>query len=337
MKYKSYKKEYVFEDDRPFLSCHASTLVVLPNDEILTAYFAGTREKADDVAIWFSRRSKEGVWSAPLKLADKEGVAHWNPVLFQNDQGTIFLYYKVGYEVADWYTMVMESIDNGHTWTTPKALVEGDVGGRGPVRNKPVALSNGVIVSPASLQVPTTWNGYRQLWDSFADISNDGGMTWTKSEVPLNHESIITENDKEKGFNGVIQPTVWESDAGNVHMLMRSTTGFIYRSDSNDWGATWCEAYSTELPNNNSGIDVVRMESGLLALVYNPVRSTWGKRTPLVIRVSSDNGRTWLNEFVLENDPFEYSYPAIVSRGSELFITYTWKRERIAFWKLIMD
>lgn len=39
------RKEYIFGDDRPFLSCHASTLVELDNGDTLAAWFGGTAEK----------------------------------------------------------------------------------------------------------------------------------------------------------------------------------------------------------------------------------------------------------------------------------------------------
>lgn len=334
MRYNDCPKEYLFEDDRPFPSCHASTLVVLPNGEVLAAYFAGTKEKDSDCAIWSSRRSSGGVWTPPVKLADEEGIAHWNPVLFRDPAGTLLLFYKVGHEITAWHTRIIRSADNGRTWTPSAELVAGDVGGRGPVKNKPIVLSNGAMLAPASLEAAAPWNGFTELWDVFADISYDNGFTWERSHVPLDHEAVAKKHDKPVKATGVIQPALWESDGGRVHMLMRSTAGRIYRSDSNDYGETWCGAYPTELPNNNSGIDLVKMDSGLLALAYNPVSSTAGQRTPLVIRLSSDNGLTWDSEFVLEHEPGSYAYPALVSNGSDLYITYTWKRERIAFRKI---
>jgi len=121
-------------------------------------------------------------------------------------------------------------------------------------------------------------------------------------------------------------------------MYTRSTEGAIYRSDSQDGGLTWCEAYPTELPNNNSGLDLVRMDQGILALVYNPVRTEEGKkkgpRTPLVLRLSEDNGKTWGDELLLDEGISQYSYPAIIASGNDLMITYTWRRERIAFYHL---
>lgn len=324
MRYMDQIKEFIFEDDRPFLSCHASTLELLPDGQIMAAWFGGTKEKAGDVAIWVSRRMN-GEWTPPQKVADQEDVPHWNPVLFRRPDGELFLYYKIGTSIAEWVTMVMRSSDDGYTWTSPAPLIEGDLGGRGPVKNKPIVLHDGTIAAPASLE---------PAWDAFVDLSFDGGATWTRSEtVPLDHQAL--------SGKGVIQPTLWESEPGSVHMLLRSTEGAIYRSDSADGGRTWCQAYPTDLPNNNSGIDLVKLESGALALVYNPTRPEPGKhkgpRTPLVLALSRNNGLTWEDELLLDQGDKQYSYPAIVARGPELYVTYTWKRERIAFQQIAIQ
>ncbi|TMV47584.1 neuraminidase (sialidase) [Paenibacillus mesophilus] len=326
-------QEYVFADDVPFESCHASTLVVLPNGHVIAAWFGGTREGADDVAIWLSRRGEES-WTAPVKIADEESEPHWNPVLFRDGGGKIWLFYKVGKKIRSWRTMYIVSEDDGLTWSDPLILVEGDSGGRGPVKNKPIVLEDGTWVAPASIELDT--------WDAFADLSYDNGKTWTASGlVPLQHSGEIAPGGQVPPVpeaslqgKGVIQPTLWESEPGKVHMLLRSTSGSIYRSDSEDGGKTWSAAYATELPNNNSGIDLARLDNGVLALVYNPVGENWGKRTPIVISISRDNGSTWGETLVLEDAPGEYSYPAIVSVGEDVYVTYTWLRKRIKYWKL---
>ncbi len=311
-------KEYIFEEDRPFISCHASTVLKLSDGNILAAWFGGTNEGADDVAIWLSRRT-EGGWGYPLKVADEKGVPHWNPVLFMGLNEEIILYYKVGHKIPKWHTRFTTSNDGGLTWSAPKSLVEGDFGGRGPVKNKPIRLQDGTILAPASIE--------EHGWDAFVDISYDQGQTWMQSEmVPIHRESYAGQ--------GIIQPTLWESDFGKVHMLLRSTEGYIFRSDSEDGGKTWSPAYPTNLPNNNSGIDLAKLSDGRIVLAYNPVGVNWGPRTPLILSTSEDNGLTWQELCVLENEEGEYSYPSIIADGNEVHLVYTWKRERIVYWRV---
>ena len=335
-------REFIFTPGAFFPQCHASTLVVLPRGTIVAAWFAGSHEKNPDVAIWLSRRTETG-WSDPVVVADEPGVPCWNPVLFRDDtgDGRLYLFYKVGHTIPAWSTMVCDSADRGATWSAPRELVAADSGGRGPVKNKPVVLADGAWLAPASVETATEWN-------AFADRSTDGGRTWTASPfVPLDRAVM-------KG-KGVIQPTLWESAPGNVHMLLRSTDGFVYRSDSTDSGRTWCSAYRTALPNNNSGIDVVRLENRTLVLVYNPVAGDWAARTPIVCRLSTDNGATWRDEYVLDDADsaaaafpgadastaaverkreHEFSYPAVVATGSDVHVTYTWNRSTVAYRKL---
>jgi predicted neuraminidase len=60
--------------------------------------------------------------------------------------------------------------------------------------------------------------------------------------------------------------------------------------------------------------------------VYN--HTTEG-RSPLNVALSRD-GIAWSRVVVLESDPGEYSYPAVIQTADGLVhVTYTWKRERI--------
>lgn len=322
MNLKSLQKQFIFEEDRPFASCHASTVIALPGGDLLSAWFGGTREGAADVAIWCSHRIG-GAWTPPVKVADEDGVVHWNPVLHRRGDGRIFLYYKVGHPIPRWYTRVIESADGGRTWSEPAEPVPGDVGGRGPVKNKLIVAADGAWLAPASLEGDS--------WEAFVDISRDEGASWTASEPVPRYK---------RGYNGkgLIQPSLWESQPGRIHMLIRSTECAIYRSDSADGGRTWCQAYRTALPNNNSGLDLVKLRdgAGTLALVYNPVAEK-GTRSPLSLAVSGDNGATWRDVAVLENEPGEYSYPAIIEDGKTLIVTYTWRRERIVCWTIEVE
>jgi len=331
-----------------FNHCHASTLVALPSGDLLAAYFAGPREGDGDTAIWLSRR-RGGAWGAPVRAFAEPGLAHWNPVLHA-DGARLILFYKVGPTVHDWITRFAVSIDGGATWGAKLPLVAGDRSPRGPVRNKLLVLSTGAWLAGGSIEAP-------RLWDAFVDHSADGGATWRRVDVPFVHrhavsqdsgsvwqglrENALWETDLDRVFqwDGVIQPTLWESrpgyvNIGHVHMLLRSTRGRVCRSDSPDGGTTWCAAYETALPNNNSGIDLVHLGGGRLVLAYNPVEGNWSRRTPLSLAGSTDNGETWSPLLDLETGDGEFSYPAIIAAGGSLHLTYTWNRKTIVYHRL---
>ena len=336
------EKSLIFEPGSlPFEVCHASNLCILPDHELIAVWFAGEKEGSDDVSIW-EARTKRGIWDTPKKVAHDTDEPHWNPVLYLCSDGKLLLFYKVGRIIAEWHTAVRISEDFGQSWSEPEELVSGDRGGRGPVRCKVITLSDGSMLAGTSTE--------KGIWTAFADRSTDGGESWRLSnpvQIDLDKRAGEVHSDiplSAQSFSGrgVIQPTLWESEKGRLHMLLRSSEGKIYRADSDDYGANWGKAYATELPNNNSGIDVVKMKDGLLVLCMNPVSENFGPRTPIILTVSSDNGIHWNTELVLEDakNPFsdaaaEYSYPCIVSDGEEIYVGYTFNRKSIAFNRLV--
>ena len=61
----------------------------------------------------------------------------------------------------------------------------------------------------------------------------------------------------------------------------------------------------------------------------------WGERSPLVISFSRDEGKTWPWAITLEEEPGEYSYPAIIQgQDGSLHITYTYRRVAIRHVKI---
>jgi len=309
------RAQFIFEE-APFASCHASTIVEARRGELLAAWFGGTDEGAKDVAIWQSR-STAGGWTSPRKVADEPGVPCWNPVLFRERSGALFLFYKAGTSPQTWSGFYRKSPDGGETWEPAVALPAGLLG---PIKNKPIQLKSGRIVAGSSVE------SYR-AWSAWVEISDDGGTTWQR------HGPIIV-----PGQNyGIIQPTVFETSDGSLRMLTRATQriGQICTATSKDSGATWTNAASTELPNPNSGIDAVRLADGRIVLCHNPTHTG---RTPIALSVSKDDGVTWRVGPTLEMESGEYSYPAIIqAAGGDVHVTYTWKRLRVRHVTLAPD
>lgn len=311
-----------------FPSAHASTLVELQNGDVIAAWFGGTREGANDVAIWSARRTGPNTWSSPVELVREPGVPCWNPVLFKTRDGRLWLYYKFGPNVRSWTGGRIVSADEGKTWSKPEHLPAGLLG---PIKDKPLVLPNGNIVSGTSVESYTSWA-------TWIDRSADGGKTWLKSgpiTVPPRYISTPPENRLTQGeqITGIIQPAVVDLGKGHLRLYARSTRdiGKICISDSYDRGVTWTDARPLDLPNPNSGIDAVGLKDGQVALIFN---NTQTGRTPLNVALSKD-GEHFTIVSTLEDEPGEYSYPAIIqSRSGKLLMTYTWNRQRIRYAEL---
>jgi len=73
--------------------CHGSTLVELPNHDLLCAWFQGSGERtSDDVAIKGARYNHQThQWSTPFILADTPGFPDINPVLFVDSKSQLWL------------------------------------------------------------------------------------------------------------------------------------------------------------------------------------------------------------------------------------------------------
>lgn len=328
--------EYLFEKAESFTRCHASTVLLLRNSRFLSAWFGGSGEGHSDAGIWLADRY-QCRWSSPRLVAKISEEPHWNPVLFKAPDNRVHLYFRVGASPREWRTWRIISSDEGATWSEPVALEnQGDSGARGPVRNQPIVLADGVCLAPNSHEDKDSWR-------VVVDRSEDGGMTWESMIPPAWPDSLSLEamppaqppqeiDSVSLPTQGFIQPALWESEPGIAHMLVRSTFGQVFRSDSNDGGKTWSTLYATDLPNNNSGLDVVKLENGRLVLAFNPVSENWGQRTPLSLAISFDNGETWERRLDLETEEGEFSYPCIIPTGRGMAVTYTWNRKRIAFW-----
>ena len=252
---------------------------------------------------------------APADGSGEKRYPTWNPVLFQpRGNAPLQLYYKVGPSPQTWWGELKTSTDGGRTWSAARRLPAGILG---PIKNKPVQLADGTILSPTSDETderPSKWRVYFER-------STDGGATWAKT--PFLHDGIAI---------SAIQPSILFHDriGGNkLQALGRTRQGKVFTVSSEDAGRTWGPLTLLDgVPNPSSGTDAVTLADGRHLLIYNPVPKG---RTPLVVAVSKD-GREWKPVVTLEDQPGEYSYPAIVqTRDGRVHATYTWKRERVRY------
>lgn len=300
------KSEFIYEA-APFPSCHASTIAETKQG-LIAAWFGGTAEKNPDVGIWVSRH-RDGKWTTPVEVAngiEAPTKRHpcWNPVLFQPKTGPLLLFYKVGPSPDTWWGMLMTSDDGGSSWSHPRRLPEGILG---PIKNKPIQRPNGDILSGTSSE--------HDGWRVHFERSSDLGQTWERT-TPVNDGIKI----------GAIQPSFLVHKDGTLQAVGRTQQRHVFEISSKDDGKTWGPMSLLSLPNPNAGTDAVTLADGRHLIVYN---HTARGRSPLNIAISG-NGHDWEAAAVLENQPGEYSYPAVIQTDDQIVhVTYTWKRQRI--------
>jgi predicted neuraminidase len=323
------KTELIYSlEHPPTPETHASTIVETPAG-FVTAFFSGPHESNPDVGIRVSRLVN-GKWSWPEEVAtgkinDTLRYPCWNPVLFLPKKGDLMLFYKVGASPREWWGMLITSADNGKTWSAPRRIGEDKTMGAllGPVKNKPVQLKDGTIISPTSLETPLVKDD--NDWKVYFEISKDNGRTWTV--VPPINDGVEFD---------AIQPSILTYADGRLQAICRTRQDVLAQSWSSDNGRSWSRMTALSLPNPNSGTDAVTLKDGRQLLVYNHTTSKGPEprgRNMLNLAISSD-GINWKPVMTLENVPVPagYAYPSIIQgKDGLVHITYTYNRRSIKY------
>jgi predicted neuraminidase len=309
-----FESEFVCQPSERFPSCHCSTIVELPDGELLCAWYAGSAEARRDVCILTARKLAGATeWSEPVVAVDDDPTKPMgNCVLWIDARSRVWLFYNVMHGKLDgpwgpgvrWDTCDCRyriSEDGGRTWGDPVMLREE---WNCVFRTKPLVHSGGDIIIGVE----------HSRENSHFFISQDQGAGWIFTDqipgVPNQHPALIERRD------------------GSILALLRPTRDhLIARSMSSDRGRTWAAAENTNLANPHAAIDMVKLTDGRVALAFN--KSPRG-RSPLTLALSEDEGETWPIMRDIETEQGEFSYPAIIQdRNGLLHLTYTWRRTHI--------
>ena len=298
-------KQPIFSPDTAHPMAHCATLAVLPDGQLISAWYAGSAECAPDVVI-FAATYHELTWSHPRVIARVPGLSLGQPVLLPLGNGDLVLFFVILPDRGGWRQarpFCQRSQDGSYTWSAPQPLLNypGLM-----FRARPMRLA-GRIILPVYDEI---------TWQSRMLLSDDAALTW-KLTAPITTPQ------------GNIQPSLARLDDGRLLAYLRTGEkgGWIWRTSSSDNGETWETPNPTHLPNPNSGIDLLRTQSGRLILAYNPSAS---QRTPLAVTTAGQQ-ENWQPPHLLEDGPGEYSYPALAQTPDGLIhLVYTWRRQTIA-------
>lgn len=294
---------------------HPASICALDNGDLLLVYYGGEGEYAQSTAVFLSRLPAGGKrWSEPRAVARDPFRSTGNGVCWQDPSGRVWLFYVIRFGET-WSTSRMAakvSEDRGHTWPDPGllSLEEGWM-----VRGKPIVLSSGRWLLPVYHEVGGDRERVEPETSSFFLIRDPGQSGWRPS-------------GRIRSKNGNLQPAPVELDPGHVLAFCRrgggygpEERGFIVAAESRDGGLTWSEGRDTDLPNPNSAVELIRLRSGRLLLIYNP---SMHRRTPLTAALSEDGGRTWPWRRNLAEGEDSFAYPSAVETPDGLIhVVYT--------------
>jgi len=308
----------------PTASAHSVSLANLEPGRIGAAWFAGSREGAPDVQIFFSAYDGHN-WSEPQAIVTRPKMEQdtgrlvrklGNPVLWNDGDGNLHLWF-VSVSYGGWAGSALNhtvSHDGGQTWSKVQRLVTSPFWNISTlVRNPPLPLADGSLALP----VYHEFIAKRPEW---LRMTANG----SRSQV-LDKQRIVAGKRS-------LQPAVAVLNSQQALMLLRDASGAhrIRQSRSEDGGTHWSPVSATELPNPDAGIALLRLADGRLLLAYNPQEAN---RTQLALSLSADEGQSWSGPYLVENGSGqdEFSYPALLQdeRGI-VHLAYTWKREHIA-------
>ena len=346
-----YKSELIFPLEK--IHNHSSSIVELPNGDLLVCWFHGSGERtADDVVINAARFiQKTGKWSTPFIIADTPGFPDTNPTMFIDSKQRLFLLWPT-IIAHQWETALMKykiSTDNQQESGPPKwehqdnillipkniSAKTREVFGKIAETNTPEGARAKKLIEHADdmyfsrmgwftrthpqelpsgrILVPMYSDGY-----SFGimAISDDGGYTWNASEPIV-------------GVGG-IQPSVVRKNDGTLVAYLRDNGPPPKRAQfsySKDDGVSWVPAADTEILNPGTSLEVIRLRNGDWIMAYNDLED---KRYSLVAAISDDEGKTWKWRRHLDGDPTkpvsnEYHYPSVIqAKDGTIHITYSY-------------
>jgi len=300
---------------------HPACMTELENGDLYLVYYGGAAEYATATAVFGSRLKKgENRWTPPTPIARDPMRSVGNGVVWEAPDGVVWLFYVVRFG-ATWSTSRIQfkvSHDHALTWSDA-SMLSLDLGDM--VRGRPIVLKNGDYLLP--IYHETGHDPERVGPDSTSLFLrfDPAQKTWTKTG-PI------------RSPKGNIQPSVVQLTDSDLLAYCRrggdydpKTIGYIVRAESHDGGMTWGEGRDSGFPNPNAAIELLKLKSGRLLLIYNDSMS---RRTPLTAALSSDQDRTWpYRRNICEGDR-DFAYPsAFQARDGRIHLVFTSDRRSV--------
>lgn len=275
-------------------------------------------------------------WSKPsiIHTNHKEKSILSSPSMLYLNNGTILIVYVV-FIAPFSYIYCMSSTDDGMTWSTPTRCT-GDSGYYIISNDHAFLSSSGRIILPLSFHDINVNRTVADIDLSNIDqilnphgtsvflISDDNGRTWNQNSNTINL-------NESSSSSGIQEPGLIEKSNGVLYGWARTDLGRQYEFYSFDNGITWTQPEPSVFSSScSTAIIKRRNHDGLFVAIWNPIPNYISHdfdnincRQELVYAVSHDEGQSWSEPIVIENEPFcEYSHPALYFIDNYMVVAY---------------
>ena len=291
------------------LHTHGSSVVELPNGDLMIAWFQGSGERwSDDVKIMGTRRKKGSkTWSKPFELADAKEFPDCNPVLFVDAKKRLWvMWYTV--MANQWETSLIryKYSTNYQTmagapkwdWQDDLLMKPGDKSERGISANdkfvssvkKQIEDYGNYLATSVGPQAKTQW-----LNSSNIRLSRAKGEDYIRAGYIYNADSTKHE-DAQVGYP-YFQRMGWQTrhkpfttSTGRILIPLYSDGfGFSIMTYTDDLGENW--KFSTPLVGGGNIQPSIAVKKSGELVAY--MRDNGGGPKVLHMSSSKDNGATW--------------------------------------------
>lgn len=287
-------------------------------------YFGKGTGSDYDTAELRERVSTDGgqTWSKDERTVVKpaSGLNVMSVSLLRLASGEIALFYLSKISHSDCRPEMRISTDEGKTWGPVVQCVRDEIDYYVLNNSRAIQLKSGRIVLPMCLHRTIAEKKNDWAGELLCYFSDDKGQTWKRSK------SVFKGHDANGKRLTVQEPGVVELKDGRVMMFIRSSSGSQMLSYSEDGGDTWSDPVTSNIISPLSPASIKRIpKTGDLLLVWNDhsaiPAALKGKRTPLSIAISKDEGKTWERTKKLYDDPNGwYCYIAIDVSGDDVLL-----------------
>ena len=309
---------------------HAASAVVLADGSMAGFWYGGSAEGARDVSI-FTATQQAGRWTPDRPVVIREAVQAalgryirklGNASVVRHADGRLWMFF-VTVSVGGWAGSslnLIESRDDGRTWSAPRRLVTSPFLNISTlVRTGPYRYADGAIGLPA----------YHEFIGKYAEL------------IRLDPDGRIIAKTRLSTGRRALQPDVIVLDEARAVLLLRDggpPPRHLLRASTDDGGRSWTTPVELAVPNPNAAIDALGLGGDRLLAAFNDDDDD---RERLTLAVSDDRGLDWRPVAVLagtqagsparaDGGQQEYSYPWIMHGADGLFhVLFTWNREQI--------